>query len=312
MRYYFAPLEGLTDSIYRKLHSEYFPGIHKYFTPFLSPTIHRELTKKEQRELPLAHTLSYACVPQILTKVPADFNYMAQQCKALGYSEINLNLGCPSGTVTAKGKGAALLKDTEALDAFLDQIYSGATMDISVKTRIGFHCSDEFPALMEIFNKYPIKELIVHPRNRNAFYKGSVDMEAFEYALLSSVNPVCFNGNLCCKEDIRLLNEKFPQVESVMLGRGLIGDPGMLSENTDNATLQAFFDALLKEYQVAFGSSRNAMFRLKENFRYLLCKFEDSERLGKRLRKTTDVAEYQEITHAIFKLKQKPQLTPDW
>lgn len=312
MRYYFAPLEGLTDSIYRRLHSTYFPGIHKYFTPFLSPTMHRELTKKELRELPKADTLFYNCVPQILTKNSEDFRWMALQCKELGYSEVNLNLGCPSGTVTAKGKGAALLKDIQALDAFLDEIFYNTGIDISIKTRIGFESAEEFPALLEIFNKYPIKELIIHPRNRNAFYKGTVDIDAFRYAVRYSKNPLCFNGNLCSTGDIQHFQKEFPQVNAVMLGRGLIGDPGMLSDSKDNSTLQAFYDALLEEYQIAFGCSRNAMFRLKENFRYLLCKFEDSERLGKRLRKTTDVNEYREITHAIFRLKQKSHLTPDW
>ncbi len=312
MRYYFAPLEGLTDSIYRRLHSQYFPGIHKYFTPFLSPTVHRELTAKERRELPPADTLSYACVPQILTKVPEDFIWMALQCKALGYNEVNLNLGCPSGTVTAKGKGSALLRDIPALDIFLDKIFSKSDMDISLKTRIGFESSEEFPALLELFNKYPIKELIIHPRIRNAFYKGAVDMDTFRYAYDHSANPVCFNGNLCSMEDIQKFSTRFPDVKSIMLGRGLIGDPGMLCTSTDNQTLQKFYDTLLEEYQLAFGSSRNAMFRLKENFRYLLCSFEDSERLGKRLRKTTDVEEYREITHAIFRLQRKKQLTPDW
>ena len=123
MQYYFAPMEGLTDSIYRKLHHRYFPGIHRYYTPFFSPTIHRNLTPRESRELPAASALDYVVIPQVLTKVPEDFLWLTNVCHDLGYSEVNLNLGCPSGTVTAKGKGSGMLLDPDNLDCFLSQIF---------------------------------------------------------------------------------------------------------------------------------------------------------------------------------------------
>ena len=313
MKYYFAPLEGLTDSIYRKLHHTYFPGIDRYYTPFLSPTVHRSLTPREAREIPPADTLGYTCVPQLLTKEPENFIWMARQCLQLGYGEVNLNLGCPSGTVTAKGKGAAMLEDPEALDRFLDAIF-GADIPVSIKTRIGFHSADSFPKLMEVFNRYPIRELTVHPRVRDDFYKGALDMEVFAYALGSSKNPVCYNGNLCSLGQIRTLSAACPQLEAVMLGRGLIGDPGMLTPGGTKAeTLERFYDALLEAYTEAFGGSRNAMFRLKENWRHLLRRFEPCEKLGKRLRKTTNVAEYKAITREIFHcVPLKDALDPDW
>ena len=314
MRYYFAPLEGLTDSVYRRLHHKYFPGIHRYYTPFFSPTVHRALTPRETRELPPASTLSYSCVPQLLTKVPADFLWMAEQCRDLGYDEVNLNLGCPSGTVTAKGKGAGMLTDLQSLDRFLDEVFSAAPLDISIKTRLGFHSAEEFPALLDIFNCYPVKELIVHPRVRQDFYSAQVDLEHFTYALQNSKSPVCYNGNLCSKEQILKFAEQFPQVGSVMVGRGLIGDPGMFAPGgTTVSSLSAFYGELFEEYRVIFGSSRNAMFRLKENWRYLLRHFENSEKLGKRLRKAKDPDEYSAITREIFdSLPMLPELVADW
>lgn len=313
MQYYFAPMEGLTDSAYRKLHSRYFPGIDRYYTPFFSPTIHRKLTPKETRELPQADTLEYTLIPQVLTKVPEDFLWFAQQCQDLGYTEINLNLGCPSGTVTAKGKGSGMLRDPEYLCNFLDSIFSKTPLPISVKTRIGFHSTEEFPQLLEIFNRYPICELIVHPRIRSQFYNGSVDMQVFDYCVTNSKIPLCYNGNLNCKEDIRRFNDAYPTVGAVMLGRGLIGNPGMLSPDVTVETLQAFHDELLEEYTVVFGSARNAMFRMKENWRHLLCMFENSEKAGKKLRKTTDLTEFKQITDSVFKtLPLRSDLNPDW
>ena len=314
MQYYFAPLEGLTDSIYRKLHHTYFPGIDRYYTPFFSPTVHRSLTPREARELPFADTLDFAVVPQLLTKNADDFLWMAQQCRDRGYREVNLNLGCPSGTVTAKGKGSGMLTDPDALDAFLYTVFSSAPLEISVKTRLGFASADEFPALLKIFNRYPIKELTVHPRVRSAFYNGEVDMDAFRYCVENSRAPLCYNGNLCSVEQIKVFAKDFPQVDAVMLGRGLIADPGMLMPGgTDVKKLTAFYDALLEAYLDAFGGSRNAMFRLKENWRYLICKFEGGEKLAKRLRKTTDLREYKAITREIFtSLPLKNTIDPDW
>ncbi len=314
MNVYFAPLEGLTDSIYRRLHHRFFPGVDRYYTPFLSPTVHRTLTNRELRELPPAEATGFPVVPQVLTKVPEDFLWIAGMCRDLGYGEINLNAGCPSGTVTAKGKGAGMLRDPEALDSFLDSIFAKSPLPISVKTRIGFENPEEFQRILSVYNRYPIRELIVHPRVRSAFYNGGVDMDAFRYAVQESKAPLCYNGSLCTKKQIDGFSGAFPQVDAVMLGRGLIADPGLLTiGGTTACALEQFHDALLEEYVAAFGSSRNAMFRMKENWRHWLCKFEGAEKLGKRLRKTTDIAEYKTVTHEIFHtLPMRGDLQPDW
>lgn len=313
MRYYFAPMEGLTDSIYRRLHHKYFPGLDRYYTPFFSPTMHQHLTSREERELPFADTLGFDLVPQILTKVSEDFLWMADVCKDRGYKEVNLNLGCPSGTVTVKGKGAGMLSDADALQSFLDRIYAAAPLPVSIKTRIGVNDPEEFPKLLEIFNQYPICELTIHPRVRKQFYNGDVDMQSFSYAVQNSKNPLCYNGNLCSLEDVDVFSKTYPQIGSVMVGRALIADPGMLTGGTSAAVLEQFCDELLAEYTVVFGGARNAMFRLKENWRHILCKFECSEKLGKRLRKTTDLNEFKAITKEIFRtLPLRDSILADW
>ena len=302
MRYYFAPLEGLTDAPFRQIHHKYFSqGIDRYYTPFFSPTIHRTLTPRESRELPPADSFKATVIPQILTKVSEDFLWMAQQCMDLGYTEVNLNLGCPSGTVTAKGKGSGMLRDLTVLEAFLDDIFAASPLPISVKTRIGFYDSEEFPQLLELYNRYPIKELTIHPRIRTAFYKGNVDMDMFRLAMAESKNPVCYNGDITDISKIHALQAEFPQLEAVMIGRGLIGDPGMLTPGgTDRKTLAAYTEELLETYFVLFGGSRNAMFRMKEHWGMLIHKFENNEKLAKALRKTTDISEFRSITAQIL------------
>ena len=309
MRYYFAPMEGLTDSVFRRLHHTYFPGVDRYYMPFISPTQHRMLTNREARELPLADSVPFVAVPQVLTKVAEDFVWAAEQCADRGYQEVNLNLGCPSGTVVAKGKGSGMLADPDHLDRFLDEVFSKTSVPVSVKSRLGVVDPQEFPRLLEIYNQYPILELTLHPRVRKAFYSGSVDMEMFTYCAENSKNPLCYNGDICNLEDIDRIRSRFPRVEFVMIGRGLIGDPGMLTPGgTTVEAMEGLLNALLEEYLVLFGGSRNAMFRLKEHWGMLIHRFEGGEKLGKRLRKTTDLEEYKAITREIFgtlRLKEK-------
>ena len=314
MRYYFAPMEGLTDSIYRRLHHKYFPGVDRYYMPFLSPTIHRSLTHREDRELPMADSVPFDAVPQVLTKNAQDFLWAAQQCHDRGYSEVNLNVGCPSGTVVSKGKGSGMLRNTEELAIFLDTVFEKCPISISVKTRLGLENPEDFVSLLEVFNRYPIKELTVHPRVRKQFYTGGVDMEMFDYAVKNSRNPLCYNGDILSVEQAEQLQEKYPRIQSVMIGRGLIADPGMLTPGgTQKEALQAFCDELLEAYMEAFGGARNAMFRLKENWGFLHSRFEGSEKLWKRLRKTTDVGEYKAITRELFRsVPLRKDILPDW
>ena len=300
MRYYFAPMEGLTDSIFRRLHHKYFPGVDRYYMPFLSPTIHRTLTHKEDRELPMADSVDFTAVPQVLTRVSEDFLWAARVCADRGYDEVNLNIGCPSGTVVSKGKGSGMLRDVPALDKFLDEIFAASPLPISVKTRLGMENPEEFPAILEVLNRYPIKELTIHPRVRKQFYDGNVHMAMFDYAVANSSSPLCYNGDILTKQQAEEIGSRYPQIGSAMIGRGLVADPGMLSGGTDAAALEGFLSELLAVYEVEFGGSRNAMFRMKENWGFLHSRFEGSDKLWKQLRKTTDVSEFKSLSAQIL------------
>ena len=268
--------------------------------PFISPTMHRCLTKRESRELPPADSVPFRAVPQLLGKNLSDMLWAVDVCRDLGYDEVNINLGCPSGTVVSKGKGSGMLQDPDALDEFLDGLYAGASLPISLKTRIGLNEPEEFPRLLEIYNQYPVKELTIHPRVRKAFYKGACDREMFRYAVQNSRNPLCYNGSINHRSDIDALRLDFPSVDSVMIGRGLIADPGLLCGGTGKAPLQAFMDEMMETYSVIFGSRRNAIFRMKENWHFLITLFEGSEKAWKALRKTTDYDTFCAITREIF------------
>ena len=312
MRYYYAPMEGITDATFRRLHHKYFPGVDKYFMPFISPTIHRTLTHREARELPRADSVDFAAVPQLLGKNVEDMLWAVAVCADLGYDEVNINLGCPSGTVVSKGKGSGMLSDLYALDDFLEVIYARASLPVSLKTRIGVNDSENWEKILGIYCQYPVRELTVHPRIRKAFYKGACDMEAFSLAVARCPFPVCYNGNLNSMEDIAEIEKQFPAVKSVMIGRGLVADPGMLCGGTDRETLKAFLSELSDTYCVVFESKRNAIYRMKDNWHYLIALFEGSDKLWKELRKTTDYDRFMSIANEIITtlpMRAHPEVT---
>ena len=300
MRYYYAPMDGITDATFRRLHAKYFPGVDRYFMPFLSPTIHRTLTHREARELPRADSVDFVAVPQLLGKNVEDMLWAIGVCADQGYDEVNINLGCPSGTVVSKGKGSGMLSDIFALDAFLDAIYAKAVLPVSLKTRIGVNDSENWEKILEIYRDYPVKELTVHPRIRKAFYKGDCDMAAFARAVEGSPFPVCYNGNVTSIADAESIAAQFPAVESVMIGRGLVADPGMLAGGTDRDTLKAFLNELSDTYCRVFESKRNAIYRMKDNWHYLIGLFEGSEKLWKEMRKSTDYDRFMAIANEII------------
>ena len=316
MRYDFAPMEGITGALFRRLHHQFFPGVDRYYMPFLSPTRDHVFTPRELREILPENNPDAEVIPQLLTKVPEDFLWAAGELAAMGYQTVNLNLGCPSGTVVAKGKGSGMLADPSALDAFLDAVFSRAPCAVSVKTRLGLSDPEEFGPLLEIYNHYPLAELIVHPRVQKDGYRHPVRLEAFAPILAASRHPVCFNGGLVTTQDCRDLVGRFSRICGVMIGQGLVANPALVRQirggpGADRETLRAFHEALFGGYSQLFGSAHNAMMRMKELWAYLIRLFRDSGPYAKRLRKVRDPQTFSQAVDAVF---QELELLPeaDW
>ncbi len=230
MEIYFAPMEGITGYIYRNAFHDYFTGVDKYFTPFLSPNQNRALNPKEIRDVLPENNKGMQVVPQILTNRADYFLRAAEELKEkYGYGEVNLNLGCPSRTVVSKGKGAGFLAKPEELDSFFREVFHNIKGQMSVKARIGVDDSKQFRHLMDIFNQYPLCELIIHPRIQKDYYGNSPDWEVFGEAVHVSSIPLCYNGDIFTLEDYRRMKAAFPEVNRIMLGRGLLMNP-MLAE----------------------------------------------------------------------------------
>ena len=314
MHIYFAPLEGITTYPYRNLHHKYFGGVEKYFTPFLAPGPEQGMSVKEMRDVLPENNAGIPVVPQILTNRAGDFLLASKKLSEMGYREINLNLGCPSGTVTAKKKGSGFLLYPDDLDRFFEEVLSDAAVRkgeflVSVKTRIGKNEVEEWPELMQVYNRYPIHELTVHPRIQKEFYKGTPHLDVFTDILKESRNPVVYNGDLFTVEKVKEFREKFPTVGTVMIGRGLIRNPALaemiLQEETEPEAdilprIREFHDALFEHYRETMSGDRNLLFRMKDLWSYMLAEVPDSEKLAKKIRKSQYVPEYLAAVEEVF------------
>lgn len=305
MKFYFAPLEGISWYVYRNMQAKHFKAADCYITPFIAPNQKREIRNKDKQDILPEHNEGLCVVPQIIGNRADEFIDTARQLQDLGYKEVNLNLGCPSGTVVAKGKGSGFLSKPDELERFLDEIFSGLQMDISVKTRIGRYDEDEFYELMELFNRFPIKELTIHPRIQKEFYSGTPHMEMFAYAYENSKNPVCYNGDIFKAEDYKKLAETYPKLEAVMLGRGILANPALLEEISGEGIvskkrIKAFHDELLAVYEEMLFGEITVLHKMKELWHYMICIFTNGEKYGKQIRKAKTLTEYKGIVNALF------------
>ena len=305
MNFYFAPMEGLTGYIYRNAHNAFFNNIDKYFSPFIPANQSEKFKTREINDILPENNQGLVLIPQLLTNNAKDFIHTSKKIKLLGYNEINLNLGCPSRTVVSKDKGSGFLSKKAELDVFLEEIFSQAVTKISIKTRLGKDQPEEFYDLIQIFNKYPIEELIIHPRIQKDFYKNKPNLKIFKEALILSKNPICYNGDIFTVNDYKEFSADFPSVATIMFGRGLVGNPGLISNITNNIKLDKkllkdFHDKIYEDYKKILFGDRNILFKMKELWFYMIPMFSDNTKYAKKIKKAERLYDYDEAVSSLF------------
>lgn len=299
-----APMEGNTGHLYRRVHAECFGALERCYTPFLPPPrVGNRFGGKALKEIDPANNEGLNVVPQLLTKNADEFVWAAQVLADMGYAEVNLNLGCPSGTVVAKGKGSGALRDPDALEAFLGDICERSPLPVSVKTRVGLESDAEFVRLLDLYCRLPLAELIVHPRVQKDGYRGRPRQALYGEALERAPFPVAYNGDINDTDDLAALLRDYPATSHVMVGRGLLANPALVrmfrgGERADAAELKRFHDRLFEEYEREIGG--NAVFRMKEWWAYARCSFANPQAVVRRVRKTRRVEEYLSAVEAVF------------
>lgn len=310
MQFYLAPMEGLTGYVYRNAYHKYFPAADRYFTPFIT---NKKMSFRERNDILPEHNEGMTVIPQILTNQAEDFLSLTKELREYGYDTVNLNLGCPSGTVVAKRRGSGLLAWPNTLDAFLDEIFSSCDCRISIKTRLGTTDTDEWEDLLTVYDKYPLEELIIHPRIQKDFYKFTPRMECYRTAYETSRCSLCYNGDIFSPDDFQNLCREFPDTEKVMLGRGVLQNPwliGMLrsadpaggeASAPDKELLHAFCEDLCAGYARVISGDKNVLFKLKALWIYLGMSFTNPQKYLKKIKKANRLAEYEEAVDALFR-----------
>ena len=312
MQIYFAPLEGITGYVFRNAYEKYYGGIDKYFTPFISPHTKKLMDSREKRDILPENNKGLNVVPQVLTNKAEDLIDLANQLHdEYGYEEINLNLGCPSKTVTTKGKGSGFLEYPDQMEEFFDRYFKACNVKLSIKTRIGYYEVEETKRLLNMYERFPFTEVIIHPRLGIQMYKGTPHYEVFEEYLGRTKHSLCYNGDINSLDDLQQLDDKWATCDKFMLGRGLIARPGMLksvdgkaysavlSEEEWNRFL-AFHDELLEGYYAYMCEDRNTLFKLKELWTWWAVMFPGQEKTLKKIKKATTLVEYKQLVKQLY------------
>ena len=348
MKLYFAPMEGITSFAFRQVHHRFFPGIDRYYTPFLMANQTHAFKRKEIRDILPENNEGLNVIPQILANHADDCLAGIRTIASYGYKEINFNLGCSMPQVANRGRGAGFLGKPDELDAFFEQLFDGLGSDetlrevrLSVKTRIGNSSVQGASALLEIYNRYPICELIVHPRLRTDLYDNVPNLDVFTMFYEDSTHPLSYNGDVFSPEDYDIITRRFPNLEAVMLGRGLITDPSLAAQikeapAADAASLEAYLQALREGYLDYMQSDRQVLPHMKEIWYYMAWHYErrasgisgsgtqagapgtvgaernmpetaaelapQARQELKKLRKSTDWASFSQAQHALLNL----------
>lgn len=312
MKYYFAPLEGITGYLYRGIHHKHYPGLDRYYAPFVVTRDGGIMKKKELRDILPENNPGITLIPQILTNDADNFLRASESMYALGYDQVNLNLGCPSGTVTGKGRGSGFLKweNRHKLEAFLEKIFRETQGKISIKTRIGWDDPEEFTKILELYRQFPICELIIHPRTRTEMYQPGVHRECFDEAYEQMDCPLCYNGDLATSEDVVQIGERYPDLPAVMIGRGLLADPAMVARmqgrDCSKDRLWDFYQDIFRAYQQELSGDTHLLQKMKELWIFMAPQFCEYEKYLKKIKKSHKLAEYEVVVAQLF---EQPLIT---
>ncbi len=305
---YFAPFQGITTKAFREVYARHFFGTDKLYTPYfaniavdypLPPLKLKALREQFENGIPV--------IPQILSKSAPEILSFAQRCAGLGFSELNWNLGCPYPQVARKKRGSGLLPYPEMVSEILDQLMTRMPLHFSVKCRLGYEDAGEIQNLIPVFNRYPLSEIIIHPRIGRQLYSGSPDLRAFGEAITSLRHPVAYNGDIAAPADLQFLQSQFPGISRFMIGRGLLADPflparikGIAINGKETEILKKFTDDLYHAYRRDKKESHTVLNAMKEYWKYLILSFDDPRSVFRKIRKTASYDEYEEAVQRVF------------
>ncbi len=297
-----SPLQGFTDFRFRNAFHKHFGGIDLFYAPYIRLNGEKDIKASYKRDLLPENNLDIPVQPQVMCKTAEDFILVADYVKALGYTELNWNLGCPYPMVTKKGMGAGLIKESDKIVDILTEFLDRSAISISIKMRLGDENADEAKVLLPKLNQFAIKNIAIHPRLGKQQYKGSVNLNTFEECLALSKHEIIYNGDINSVQKFNELKSRFPQINTWMLGRGIIQDPflpqmikqGLTEYPLDTKqTFKGFHDELLEGYTQALSGEKHIILKMYSFWEYFSLLFTNSHKCLKKVKKAQNMAKYE-------------------
>ena len=305
---YFAPIQGFTDFVYRKAFNEIFPGFDAFFIPYITLK-NNQILKKYEKEILPDNNQQKRVIPQVLVKDSIELIQLSKLISGFGYTEINLNLGCPYPMVTNRGKGAGLLPFPEKIRNILESFFEHSNLKLSVKMRAGLIHPSEAEQIFTVLNKYPVKEIIFHPRVAKQLYKGEIQKQAFTEATKRTHIPLGYNGDIFTVSDFKRKKQEFDTTTNWMLGRGVLMNPFLLSEingmfisaEEKTTKLNEFHQYIFEGYSESMDNPGNTLNKMKQFWIYFCQNFSNPKKTFKRVKKATALNQYRKEINIIFK-----------
>lgn len=305
---YLAPIRGVTDASFRRIFHRHFPWSDAAIAPFINPQGYTNIKEKHLADLLPRVTEGLSVIPQVINNNADDFLHLAKRLEDEGYDHINWNLGCPAPTIALKKRGSGLLPYREIILRILDEVIPALNARVSIKTRLGYQKTDELATLLPELERYPLAEIIIHPRTGRQMYTGSVHLDSFATCLPLTGHTVVYNGDICSADDVAFIAGKFPAIKRWMLGRGALAFPYLPGEikglhftrEEKLAGIRAFHDELYEDLSQRLSGQSHLLSKLKQLWGYLIESFAGHDKARKKILKASSLSAYNRITEELF------------
>ena len=306
-----SPLQGFTDYIFRNAFDKYFGGIGKFYAPYIRLRGKLEIKSSQIKDIDQENNKDIYLIPQIMTKSVDEFLFIANFVKNHGYDELNWNLGCPYPMVARRGLGSGQIKDIDGVERILDEVFTKADIKISIKTRLGYESPGEIFQLLPVFDKYPIENIIIHPRIGKQLYKGELDLDYFQKCLESTNHKIIYNGDITSLDKFQNLQNRFNSVNQWMIGRGMIANPFLpcmiKNANPDfltdkNEIFRKFHEELFEKYSQQLSGDKHIIMKMFQFWKYFISIFPNNQKDIKMIKKAKNTESYQIAVKQILNL----------
>lgn len=304
-----SPLQGYTDFRFRNAFHKYFEGIDAYYAPYIRLNGKLEIKPKYERDILPENNTGIELIPQVMCRDAEEFLFVAKYLQELGYEELNWNLGCPYPMVAKRGMGSGLIRHPEIIKSTLEKVFSASDINVSIKMRLGYESKEEIFDVLPILEKFPIKNIAIHPRVGKQMYKGEADLDTFQKCLDQTKHTVFYNGDITSVDSYNEIAKRFPKINNFMIGRGMIADPflpGMIKNNTseypDNKIeiFKKFHDTLYHEYEQALSGPSHLLMKMYHFWEYFIYLFPDAPKGLKKIKKAKSLRTYDEVVRSIL------------